>query len=146
MMVEGLAEAGVASEEHIAALVSSVVEDQRDAVAALLNNITDKLSPEELAAAMSELKGTIEGIEGNAVLAVIAGSFQAATDMAPDIMEVRIAVFLPFSLSVAPRLTILPPPSPHCSTSPLVWLRLGGTCPTSEWRAAVLGPSQPRSS
>lgn len=48
--------------------------------------IGDKMDPGQITAAVSELSGTLEVIEGAAVLAVVAGGFQAAADMAPGVM------------------------------------------------------------
>ena len=44
------------------------------------------MDPGQITAAVSELSGTLEVIEGAAVLAVVAGGFQAAADMAPGVI------------------------------------------------------------
>ena len=79
-LVAGLGEAGVGgSEGQIAALVATVAADQQKALGEMLAGVADKMDPSQVTAAVQELSGTLEVIEGAAVLAVVAGGFQVSS-------------------------------------------------------------------
>ncbi|GMI06386.1 hypothetical protein TrLO_g3730 [Triparma laevis f. longispina] len=83
-MVAGLAEVPNA-EAAIAGLLTTVVAEQREAVSNMLATASQHMDTDQIASAIKTLDG-LEAIEGAAVLAVVAGGFQAASDMAPAVM------------------------------------------------------------
>jgi len=79
-------EVAVVAGSGVATLVASIPEDQREAAGNMFNSCQDMLSTDQLNQAVDSITGSLEGIEGDAILVEVGGALQAVSEMAPEIM------------------------------------------------------------
>uniref|UniRef100_A0A7S3Y8G9 Uncharacterized protein n=1 Tax=Heterosigma akashiwo TaxID=2829 RepID=A0A7S3Y8G9_HETAK len=75
-------------------LVASVSEDARESVGNMIEAVKDKLSPEQLSRAISEMQQSLPSLDGGAVLVSCAASLEAASEMLPEVCAVVGATIL----------------------------------------------------